>query len=208
MGSWMAYQWDVFISYRRSNDWPRFIEKLFLPMFRHWLDAAVGRPSSIFFDAHDIETGEQWPAKLADALAHSKTMVSLWSKEYFNSKWCESELKQMLTRRNSVDPGPYGRPPIVLAVVMHDSEHVDQSVADIQRYNLKGLCNPWIAEGSPMAERLSQEIEALSHDVANALLRAPEYDDAWHGLIIQEFDELFNATFTQQLPPSLGDAAQ
>jgi TIR domain len=200
----MAYQWDVFLSYRRSNDWPRFVEKLFLPMFKHWLDEAVGESSKIFFDAHDIETGEQWPSKLADALAHSKTMVSLWSREYFKSKWCASELEQMLARRNSVAAGPYGRPPIVLAVVIHDCEHVDQSVADIQRYSLKGLCDPWIAEGSLMAEKLSREIESLARDVADALGRAPAYDDAWRDLITQEFNDLFNDTSTQQLPPSLG----
>jgi hypothetical protein len=135
-------------------------------------------------------------------------MVSLWSREYFKSKWCEAELKQMLARRNSVAAGPYGRPPIILAVVIHDSEHVDQSVADIQRYSLKGLCNPWIAEGSLMAERLSLEIEPLACEVADALRRAPEYDDAWRDLIIQEFNDLFSATFTQQLPPSLGEATQ
>src|SRR5215472_2736632 len=124
MGCWMAYEWDVFLSYRRSNDWPMFVEKHFFPKFKHWLDTAAGRPSDIFFDVHDIETGEQWPTKLANALAHSRTMVSLWTKEYFNSKWCESELKLMLARRNSTC-GPYGRPPIVLAVIMHDSEKVD-----------------------------------------------------------------------------------
>jgi hypothetical protein len=44
---------------------------------KHWLDAELGRASSIFFDVRDIETGEAWPYRLADGLAHSKAMVCL-----------------------------------------------------------------------------------------------------------------------------------
>src|SRR5262245_22700326 len=127
----MSYEWDVFLSYRRRNDWPQFIEKHFLPKFRHWLEAETKQESKILFDADVIETGEDWPARLADALAHSKTMLSLWSGEYFNSRWCKAELSMMLTRRNTVAPGRYGRPPIIHAVVMHDTEEVADEVADI-----------------------------------------------------------------------------
>ncbi|HJY95833.1 MAG TPA: hypothetical protein VJ371_12835, partial [Streptosporangiaceae bacterium] len=33
----MPYEWDVFLSYRRSNDWPRFVERQFFPKLKHWL---------------------------------------------------------------------------------------------------------------------------------------------------------------------------
>ena len=199
----MAYQWDVYLSYRRSNDWPRFVEIHFLPKFRHWLDAALGRESKIFVDVREIETGDAWPYKLADGLAHSKTMVCLWSREYFSSKWCAGELTQMLARRKSAI-GTFGPPPLILAVVIHDSENLDRSLADIQRFALQDYSNPWIAEGSPTAERLSVEIERLARDVADALARVPEYDDTWLDLVADEFMHLFDAGPTQDLPPSLG----
>jgi len=199
----MAYQYDVFLSYRRSNDWPRFVEKHFFPKFKHWLDAALGRTSEIFFDVHDIETGDAWPYKLANGLAHSKTMVCLWSREYFSSKWCALELTQMLARRKSFE-GSSGPLPLILAVVIHDSENLDHSLADIQRFTLQDYSNPWIAEGSPTAERLSVEIERLARDVADALAQVPAYDAAWPGLVTAEFMRLFDTNPIQDFPPSLG----
>jgi TIR domain len=199
----MAYQYDVFLSYRRSNDWPRFVENHFIPKFQHWLDAALGHTSKIFFDVRDIETGDAWPYKLANGLAHSKTMVCLWSREYFSSRWCELELTQMLARRKSL-VGPLGPPPLILAVVIHDSEDIDPSLTDIQRFTLRDYCNPWIAEGSQTAERLSVEIEKFARDVADALAQAPEYDAKWPELVTAEFLHLFDDGPNQDRPPSLG----
>jgi hypothetical protein len=200
----MAYQWDVFLSYRRSNDWPRFVEKHFLPKLQHWLDTSLGYTSKIFVDVQEIETGDAWPYKLADGLAHSKTMICLWSREYFSSKWCALELTQMLARRKSLTGSSGSPPPLILGVLIHDSENLDHTLREIQRFALQDYSNPWIAEGSPTAERLSVEIEKLARDVAKALERAPEYDDSWPSLVTNEFMRLFDADVGQDLPPSLG----
>lgn len=202
----MAYQWDVFLSYRRSNDWPRFVEKHFLPMLQHWLDTVLGRKSDIFVDVHEIETGDAWPYRLADGLAHSRTMVCLWSKEYFSSKWCALELAQMLARRKLLT-GASGPPPLILAVLIHDSEKVDPILEDIQRFALQDYCNPWIAKGSRTAEHLSVEIRRLAQHVGKALNTAPEYDDSWPDLVTAEFMRLFNAEVSHDLP-SLGRVIQ
>jgi hypothetical protein len=199
----MAYQYDVFLSYRRANDWPRFVENHFLPKFKHWLDATLGHTSSVFFDVNVIETGESWPYRLANSLARSRVMVCLWSREYFSSQWCAAELTQMLARRKSL-MGPLGPPPLVLAVVIHDSEDLDPGLADIQRFPLQNYSNPWIAEGSLVAEHLSVEIEKLARDVADAISQAPEYDPIWPELVTEEFMRIFKARATQEFPPSLG----
>lgn len=200
----MAYQWDVFLSYKRSNDWPAYIEKHFLPKLQHWLDTALGRTSKIFVDVHEIETGEEWPYQLAHALAHSKVMVCLWSKEYFSSKWCALELTQMLARRKSLT-GPSGAPPsLILGVLIHDSENLDHALNGIQKFALQKYASPWIAEGSLTAERLSEEIERLAGHLVKALVNAPEYDDSWPNLVTAEFMRMFEEEVIQDLPPSLG----
>jgi hypothetical protein len=199
----MTYQYDVFLSYRRSNDWPRYVERQFLPKFKHWLDAELGRASSIFVDVHELETGESWPYRLADALAHSKVLVCLWSREYFSSRWCEAELTQMLARRRALI-GSSGPPPLILAVAIYDSEDVDQSIADIQRFSLQDYSNPWMAEGSLVAERLSMELQKFARHAADALARAPEYDPGWPNLVTTEFLRIFEGRATQNVPPSLG----
>jgi TIR domain len=199
----VAYEWDVFLSYRRSNDWPRFVEKHFLPKFKHWLDAALGSTAQIFVDVREIEAGDDWPYKLANALAHSKTMVCLWSAEYFTSRWCELELTQMLARRRSL-AGPAGElPPLVIAALIHDSENLSGELRRIQRFPMQDLSNPWIARGSLTDERLAVQIEKLAQQVARALRQVPAHDDAWAGLATSEFMHFFDTEASQDSLPRL-----
>jgi hypothetical protein len=55
------YKHDVFLSYRRSYEWPRFVNKIFVPMLRHFLGLEIGRDPEIFYDAEQIEIGQSWP---------------------------------------------------------------------------------------------------------------------------------------------------
>lgn len=199
----MGYQWDVFLSYKRSNYWSMFVKRHFLPMLELWLGTVIGREIKIFVDVDQMETGDPWPYKLADGLARSKTMICLWSREYFSSRWCSLELSQMLARRKSIT-GPSGPPPIILAVVIHDTERVDRIIADIQRFPLQDYCNPWIADYSLTAERLSFEIRRFAEHVADALIQAPEYDETWPSLVTDEFLHLFNHEPYQGDLPRLG----
>jgi hypothetical protein len=200
----MAYEWDVFLSYRRSNDWPRFVEKQFYPKLKHWLDTTLGDSAEIFVDVQAIEAGDDWPYDLAYGLAHSKIMVCLWSAEYFTSKWCALELAQMLARRKSL-AGPAGRlPSLIIAALIHDSQNLPLELKRIQQFPMQDYSNPWIAAGSLTEERLAVEIEKLAGHVAKALKNAPEYDESWSLLAANEFMHLFNSGGGQNLPPSLG----
>jgi hypothetical protein len=177
----MAYEWDVFLSYRRSNDWPRFVERQFLPKFRHWLDTVLGHAANIFVDVHEIETGDDWPYELAYGLAHSKIMVCLWSAEYFTSKWCALELTQMLARRMSLADSSGRLPPLIIAALIHDSNDLARELRRIQQFPMQDYSNPWIADGSLTEERLSVEIEKLARHVGRALKHVPGYDESWPG---------------------------
>jgi len=33
----MPYEYDVFVSYRRHAEWPKWVQSIFLPLFNHWL---------------------------------------------------------------------------------------------------------------------------------------------------------------------------
>jgi hypothetical protein len=200
----MAYEWDVFLSYRRSNDWPRFVQRQFLPKLKHWLDTVLGDAAKIFVDVNEIETGDDWPYALAHGLAHSKIMVCLWSAEYFRSKWCALELTHMLARRKSLVTRSGQLPPLILAALIHDSNNLTRELSRIQKFPMQDYSNPWIADGSLTEERLSVEIEKLARHAGNALMHVPEYDDSWPSLATAEFMHLFNGEADQDLPPSLG----
>ncbi|HXP19778.1 MAG TPA: toll/interleukin-1 receptor domain-containing protein [Streptosporangiaceae bacterium] len=202
----MAYVYDVFLSYRRSNAWPKFVETIFIPMFRHWLEAEIGRPPRIFFDVDEIETGESWPHRLAAGIASSKIMVCLWSTEYFCSPWCQAELGHMMARREFTkqDSGPL---PLILAVVIHDGENISPHLDNIQRLPIQDYANPWLARESPKAEELSERIRGFTVHVSHALDRVPECDPRWSELAIDGFVQLFELRARQRAVPSLGGIA-
>jgi hypothetical protein len=197
------YEYDVFLSYRRSNAWPRFVGTIFVPMFRHWLEAELGQRPRIFFDAETIETGESWPYSLARGVATSKIMVCLWSTEYFSSPWCQAELGIMMARRE-VTKQSSGPLPLILAMVIHDGEHFSPHLNDIQRLPIQEYANPWLARDSLNAERLSEHIKRFSIHVSHALMRAPACDPSWPGLAIDSFVRLFERNAVQSSVPSLG----
>ncbi|CCH30592.1 TIR domain-containing protein [Actinosynnema sp. NPDC047251] len=199
----MAYEFDVFLSYRRMKEWPEFVRRHFLPKFDHWLAAELGQEPRIFYDADVLETGAAWPQRLAAGVSSSKVMVCLWSREYFASDWCKAELGHMLARRNAVsrlnDPLP-----LVLAVVIHDGKDFPVLLGEIQQFPLQDCASPWIAAGSPKAELLSDKVMKLAGDVRQAIERAPEHDPAWRDLAIDEFTGLFHRRNPPAGPPSLG----
>ena len=198
----MTYKYDVFLSYRRANAWPKFVDDIFLPMFRHWLSAELGRNPEVFFDADCIETGMQWPNELAMGVASSRLMVCLWSREYFSSDWCMAELSHMMARRTACDP--VNPPPLVLAVIIHDGEQLPVELSGIQQFPIQAYSNPWMRQDSQRAEELSEKLIKLAMHVARALDQIPDYDASWQVLATEQFIQLFHRKVPQTTPPSLG----
>ncbi len=70
------YQYHIFIGYRRSDEhWVRWIQENFGRALR--------------------STGESWSARLATALAHSRLLIPVLSRDYFQSNWCWLEFEMM-----------------------------------------------------------------------------------------------------------------
>ena len=201
----MAYEWDVFLSYRRYGEWPGWVEKHFYSLLHHWLGEELGDEPKIFFDVQDVETGVRWPPKLARALATSRSMVALWSRQYFRSDWCREELSLMLGREEvsrlalpTFDGG------LVVPVLIHDGDDIPDEMKEIQSLRLQKLCNPRMTSDSPTGEQLSEKIRAWVPDVRAAIERAPAWDSSWPGLATQQFASLFQSHHPQKKMPSLG----
>jgi|SRR5271166_5283389 len=70
------YQYHIFIGYRRSDEhWVRWTRENFARALR--------------------STGESWSARLATALAHSRLLIPVLSRDYFQSNWCWLEFEMM-----------------------------------------------------------------------------------------------------------------
>jgi TIR domain-containing protein len=199
----VAYEYEVFLSYRRAGEWPRFVNETFLRMFKFWLENELDDPR-LFVDTEIIETGASWPRVLARGVATSKVMLCLWSRQYFASDWCLAELAQMLARRAAVAEQTGALPPLVLAAVIHDGEHISPDLGDIQRFEIQGLATPWLAPRTPDEQELSNRIRVLSGHVARAVEQAPAYDPEWTKLATEAFIDLYRRSTRQSLVPSLG----
>lgn len=199
----MSYHYDVFLSYRRIELWPKFVNKHFLPMLTHWLHTELGKKPRIYFDVNDIETGASWPHVLANAVATSKVMICLWSREYLSSDWCKAEFGLMLARRKATS-GPNDPLPLILTVIIHDGDDFPEEFSDIQQLSIRDYASPHIGEDSPTKELLDKEIKKLAEHVYNAIQRVPDYDPGWRNLAIDEFVRTFKSNLRQSRPPSLG----
>jgi len=202
----LSYKYEIFLSYRRVNEWPVFVAGTFLPMLRHWLQEELDGPLQIFYDVERLETGSAWPQELANALAASKLMICLWSKQYFSSDWCKAELSHMLARRKSVE-APAGPPPLIIPAVIHDGQSIPSQLSDIQTFNLQDYSNPWLGHGTRKREELSDRMRILAEHVGHALTKVPEYDPHWTELATDQFAGLFASRHEQSRVPSLGVAA-
>jgi tetratricopeptide (TPR) repeat protein len=87
---------DLFISYARKDNQPR------KPGALGWISAFVDALQdqhrrvtlenfSIFFDRHEIRSGEDWELRIKEGVRGAKLMVTFISPNYFDSKWCRRE---------------------------------------------------------------------------------------------------------------------
>lgn len=87
-----------FLSYARNDaNGYAYLKQFFEDLAREIrrmvpLDANTKYTEIGFIDQSDIETGDQWPQTLTEALQTSKTLVCLYSRGYFNSEFCGREL--------------------------------------------------------------------------------------------------------------------
>jgi TIR domain len=204
----MSYEWDVFLSYNRRGSWPRFVDGLFYERFVHWLGESLEYEPEIFHDVKILEAGYDWPPTLAGALATSKAFVGLWSGQYFSSPWCKAELGQILARekRCGIPSSPVHGRLIVPAALSGTDDDIPLELRAIQYVSLRTLSSPWISEGTPTGELLSDRIRDWVPAVKDAILRAPEWSPEWVDLAIDEFEHLFRDQQQQTTVPSLGSS--
>jgi hypothetical protein len=200
----MAYEYDVFLSYRRHGEWPEWVEKVFRPLFEHWLGEEHPRVR-IFID-YEIESGAAWPQRLGKALSESRVLVPLFSRQYFSSPWCQLELSQMSARearcnfRTAENPGG-----LIVPAHIHDGDGFPARAQAIQAAKLQEYTNVRLAKGSATEEHLSEEIRDWVPDIATAIRSAPPHDDEWTRLTVEAFVEQFRLGDSKQTaPPSLG----
>jgi hypothetical protein len=100
--SGLAYEYEVFVSYRRRDPVLSWLNNHFFPKLSHWLPqfwpAEMASPRLAKND--QMEVGSRWPERLVEMHSGSRCMVAIVSPEYFRSAWCVSEWRAMQARES------------------------------------------------------------------------------------------------------------
>src|SRR5690242_4522753 len=183
----MAYQHDIFISYKRDYIGDRWLIEQFLPHFRKFVANDISAfcpdraPLPIFFDqtnlpgsAHHmglegIEPGEEWKPRLSTALEHSRCLVALCTPLYFRSPWCAIEWETFAQRARSTDKT------LIVPVSIHDGDSFPEHARRLQFVNLARYWIDRLDHDHNLYSPFQQEVRSLAERVARVVASAPQF---------------------------------
>lgn len=194
------YEFDVFISYCRLDEWPQWVQKYFFPLFKHWLSSELGRKANVFVD-YKMDAGLSWPAQLGKTLARSAVLVPLWTRNYFSSEWCTAEFAHMLARERECQYRTENRPlGLIIPAIIHDGEDFPWDIGHINHINLhEHKCvNVRMTSDGLTAELLSALIRDWMPSVKHAIENAPIYNPKWDQIAAGEFIKKYQKSAPKQ----------
>lgn len=197
----MAYQHDVFISYKREHLWTPWTRDHFKVLLRSYLQQDLGREPEIFVDERII-VGADWVDSLAEHLAHSRVLVAIFSADYFSSDWCIHELDLMLERSQSCPGATSEDARLIIPVIVHDGDLIPVPVKRRNPVHLEKYRIAHINRETLDYHEFSKAMQALSPMIASAVQSAPAYEDAWVSTHKQRLNMVFeNVEKKQRTPP-------
>ncbi|MFZ5511855.1 MAG: TIR domain-containing protein [Pseudomonadota bacterium] len=110
--------YEVFFSYRRA-DYGAPMRELFTDLAEkvRTLRGLDRHEELVFFDQESIETGDNWDARLLQALQEAKVLVPLYSPAYFKSEYCAREWAAFHLRRLAYAKSTGMEPPVIKPLV-------------------------------------------------------------------------------------------
>lgn len=116
----MKYLNDVFISYKRSQLNEQWMEEIFLPLFREYLNNLLEKDANIFIDKTGLTNGADFNNELFKNLVYSKSFVSVWSPPYFRkSEWCIKEFLTMKYQQQLYNISTDGKPSTLIWPIVY-----------------------------------------------------------------------------------------
>jgi len=174
----MAYEYDVFISYRRESDPKEWTQNIFLPKFESYLREESGKKNlKIFLDEKGIEGGTYWEDTLKIALAKSKCLVPVLMPSYFQSEWCVREFSVLYHRQEQLLPKPKS---LIVPFVIWDGDHFPPPAKALQNFS----CHDYYHTGKGFLDsaryfEFQEKLKGWVTDVAKAIKSAPDWDGNW-----------------------------
>lgn len=183
------YEYDVFLSYRRSPLVATWVHQFLKPLLKSWLAQSLPYEPTFFIDTDEIEVGDEWPERLQSALARSRVLLAVLSPDYFRSAWCIPEWNWIRSREKQFNLRDQGRGGIVYALQFSDGEHYPQDVDTIQMQDARPFAYT-SAAFKQSDEHLRFELlirNELAPRVAKLVQQAPPWQAAFDTQIIEPF---------------------
>jgi hypothetical protein len=182
----MAYQHDVFISYKREALWTPWVRDHFKKLLHCYLQQELMRAPDIFVDERII-VGADWVDELGLHLASSRVVVAIFSGDYFASDWCVHELDLIVQRCARTYH-------LIIPTVVHDGEYIPDPVKRLQPLDLSKYRIACMYEHTSDYHDFSKAIRALAPAVRDAINRAPPFQPNWITEHQQRFNDVYQAS--------------
>lgn len=185
----MAYEHDIFVSYRREVQWTPWVRDHLKVLLQSYLQQELGSSPDIFVDER-IDVGADWVDELGEHLAKSKVVLAVFSRDYFDSCWCVHELDLILARIQSTTLAG-SKPRLIIPTIVHDGELIPVEVKKIQPCDLKKYRIACINKNTADYHEFSVAIGGLAPKIKSAILTAPAFETKWIDECKQRFNEVF-----------------
>ena len=97
----MSYEFDIFVSYRRTDTIGKWVKNHLVPKLQSRLNEVSPSDIRIFCD-FNMADGLNFPAELKRQIKASKLLLGIWSANYFRSEWCMAEWESFRERQKQL----------------------------------------------------------------------------------------------------------
>ena len=186
----MAYEYDIFVSYRRDPEALEWIRRFLRPLMMHRVGLEMDRTPTMFIHevTDQIQAGTAWPVELGETIASSRILVALWTKNFLRSEWCQQELSLMLEREKTMKARtPTNKYGLVIPIIAHDGETIPSNLASAQQLIVKEWFNTRLPDNGPEAAALAERISLHAPGIAEAIDAAPTWRRDWRRSAAKKF---------------------
>jgi TIR domain-containing protein len=172
------YSWELFVTYKRDDELTPWVERVLRILTGFLKNDLGGWPPRVYMAPRSIPPGAQWTPALREGVRGSRCAVGLWSPEYFNSSWCQSEWKSFQERERQKDLKPGG---LVYPIALHDPKSLP---AEARAYQIDDDLSPFVSYlgsfwDSQPALMLEGQLKQISKKLAAVIKAAPPFDPSF-----------------------------
>ena len=196
----MAYEHDIFISYRHDCPTTPWIMGVFLPELTKRLIPKRPERIRIFSDL-DIRAGAKWAKLLPRKVASSQILIPMLTPYYFGSEWCRRELALMMEREETLglNLDENSETGLVIPVRLCDGEKFPDRIGEIQHF-----CNfgnyTMMRKGTKTWTQFQQQMDRFSDEIDELLDLAPDFNDSFMTLTGKGIETELKAKIPKRSP--------